>query len=133
MCSGYRETGRWVYRASWQPTKALAKRWVSEIESRIARGTVGIEDDADAPQFKATFETFLEGLTNRNAPDDRSRGRRHLLPQFERKRLADIDLGAVMEWIDEQRAAGELGEAVGSQLLWTLPSQNHSPRFPAVA
>jgi hypothetical protein len=33
------------------------------------------------------------------------------MPHFERKRLADIDLGAVMEWIDEQRAAGELGEA----------------------
>jgi hypothetical protein len=38
---GYRENGRWVYKASRQPTKALAKRWVSEIESRVARGTVG--------------------------------------------------------------------------------------------
>jgi hypothetical protein len=35
---GYRENGRCVYKASRQPTKALAKRWVSEIESRIARG-----------------------------------------------------------------------------------------------
>ena len=43
---GYRESGRWVYVASRQPTKALAKRWVSEIESRIARGNVGIEDQA---------------------------------------------------------------------------------------
>jgi len=108
---GYRENGRWVYKASHQSTKALAKRWVSEIESRIARGNVGIEDQEDAPQFKASFQAFLDGLTNRNAADDRSRGRRHLMPQFERKRLADIDLGAVMEWIDEQRAAGELGEA----------------------
>jgi hypothetical protein len=62
----------------------------------------------DAPQFKASFASFLEGLTNRNAADDRSRGRRHVMPYFDRKRLADIDLGAVMEWIDEQRAAGEL-------------------------
>ena len=75
---GYRENGRWVYKASRQPTKALAKRWVSEIESRIARGNVGIEDQEDAPQFKASFKAFLEGLTNRNAADDRSRGRRHL-------------------------------------------------------
>jgi hypothetical protein len=29
---GYRENGRWVYKASRQPTKALAKRWVSEID-----------------------------------------------------------------------------------------------------
>jgi hypothetical protein len=47
------------------------------------------------PQFKASFQSFLDGLTNRNAADDRSRGRRHLMPQLERKRLADIDLGAV--------------------------------------
>ena len=53
--------------------------------------------------FKASFDAFLDGLTNRNAADDRSRGRRHLLPAFE--------LGAVMEWIDEQRAAGELSDA----------------------
>ncbi len=32
---GYRENGRWVYKASRQPTKAHAKRWVSEIESRL--------------------------------------------------------------------------------------------------
>ena len=53
---GYRENGRWVYKASRQPTKALAKRWVSEIESRIARGQVGIEESDDAPGFKALFQ-----------------------------------------------------------------------------
>ena len=31
-CVGYRENGRWVYKASRQPTKALAKRWVSVID-----------------------------------------------------------------------------------------------------
>ena len=108
---GYRENGRWVYKASRQPTKALAKRWVSEIESRIARGNVGIEDQEDAPQFKASFTAFLEGLTNRNAADDRSRGRRHCFRSSSGKRIADIDLGAAMEWIDEQRAAGELSDA----------------------
>jgi hypothetical protein len=77
---GYREAGRWVYRASAQPTKAQAKRWVGEIEARIARGSVGIEDAAGAPGFEAEFDLFLAGLTNRNADDDRSRGRRHLLP-----------------------------------------------------
>jgi hypothetical protein len=68
---GYRENGRWLYKAPRQPTKALAKRWVSEIESRIARGNVGIEDQEDAPQFKASFESFLEGPVN----DDDEAGR----------------------------------------------------------
>jgi len=103
--------GRWVYKASRQPTKALSKPWIQEIESRIARGQAGIEDNDEAPMFKPLFDAFLDGLTNRNAADDRSRARRHLLPHFMRKKVADIDLGAVMEWIDEQRAAGELGEA----------------------
>jgi len=62
---GYREHGRWVYKPSRQPTRALAKRWVAEIESRIARGQVGIDEPDDAPAFKASFESFLAGLTNR--------------------------------------------------------------------
>ncbi len=62
---GYRVDGRWVYKPSQQATKAQAKRWVAEIESRLARGQVGIE---------VLFDAFLDGLTNRNAADDRSRG-----------------------------------------------------------
>lgn len=108
---GYRENGRWNYKPSRQPSKALAKRFVQEIESRIARGLVGMEDVDDAPGFKSMFQTFLDGLVNRNAEDDRSRGRRHIASKFDRKLLADVDLGAVMEWIDEQRAAGELSDA----------------------
>jgi len=108
---GYREHGKWVYKPSRQPTKAQAKRFVQEIEGRISRGQVGIEDTSEAPAFKAQFETFLDGLVNRNADDDRSRGRRHVLPHFGKRRLADVDLAAVMEWIDAQRAAKELSDA----------------------
>jgi hypothetical protein len=71
---GYRENGKWKYRPSDQPTKALAKRFVQEIEGRIARGQVGIEEPASAPLCGALIEQFLEGLANRNADDDRSRG-----------------------------------------------------------
>ncbi|MDX2088419.1 MAG: site-specific integrase [Kofleriaceae bacterium] len=108
---GYQEHGEWKYRPSRQPTKEQAKRYVAEVEARIARGVVGIEESGDAPMFKALFESFLEGLTNRNADDDRSRGRRHVLPAFARRRLADVTLASVMEWIDDQRKAGEIGEA----------------------
>src|SRR6478736_1808485 len=65
-----------VFKASRQPTKALARRWVQEIESRIARSQVGTDHDDEAPAFKVSFDAFLEGLSNRNATDDRSRGRR---------------------------------------------------------
>src|SRR5690242_12807985 len=108
---GYRANGRWVYKASRQPTKALAKRWVAEIESRIARGQVGIEDAEDAPAFKSLFQSFLDGLTNRNADDDRSRGRRHLAPRFDRMLLADLDLAAVTAWTHAPREAGDPRDA----------------------
>lgn len=108
---GYRENGKWKYRPSDQPTKALAKRFVQEIEGRIARGQVGIEEPASAPLCGALIEQFLEGLANRNADDDRSRGRRHLLPKFRDMRVAEVTLATVMEWIDEQRAAGALSDS----------------------
>ena len=108
---GYREHGKWVYKPSLQPTKAQAKRFVQEIEGRISRGTVGIDEPDDSPTFKVLFEQFLDGLTNRNAGDDRSRGRRHVVPNFARMRLAEVSLATVMEWIDEQRAASELSES----------------------
>jgi hypothetical protein len=108
---GYRENGRWVYKALQQPTKAFAKRWVQEIESRIARDQVGIEESDDAPASRPLFQSFLDGLTHRNADDDRSRGKRHLASKFDKLQLADIELAAVMEWIDEQRAADELSDA----------------------
>jgi integrase len=92
-------------------TKAQAKRWVQEIESRVARGNVGIDEPDDSPTFKTLFEQFSDGLTNRNAGDDCSRGRRHVVPKFARMRLAEVSLATVMEWIDEQRAAGELSES----------------------
>jgi integrase len=109
---GYRESdGAWKYIPSRQPIKAQAKRFVQEIEGRIARGLVGIEEPASAPLCGALIEQFLEGLTNRNATDDRSRGRRHLLPKFGGMRIAEVTLATVMERIDEQRAAGELSDA----------------------
>jgi hypothetical protein len=108
---GYRENGGWKYRASHQATKALAKRFVQEIEGRIARGQVGIEEPSSAPLCGPLIEQFLEGLANRNADDDRSRGRRHLLSRFAGLRVAEVTLATVMAWIDEQRAAGDLSDA----------------------
>jgi hypothetical protein len=64
------------------------------IEGRIARGNVGIEEPDHSPTFKVLFEQFADGLTNRNAKDDRSRGKRHVVPKFGRARLADVSLAA---------------------------------------
>ena len=51
------------------------------------------------------MEKWAAALTNRNAKDDRSRLRRHVLPPFKDKRIGEINLPMVMDWIDAQRAA----------------------------
>jgi hypothetical protein len=73
----YRENGRWVHKASRQRTKALAKRWVSEIESRIARGQVGIDHDVRrsfSSKLRAGLGFVAQSRGGRVAPMKRSRG-----------------------------------------------------------
>lgn len=49
----YRDTdGQWKQKASHQPTKALALRFVAEIEARVARGQAGIIKPAAASPIK---------------------------------------------------------------------------------
>jgi hypothetical protein len=82
-------------------TKTLAKRWVQEIESRVARGTVGIDEPDDSPTFKVLFEQFAEGLTNRNAKDDRSRGIRPGTTCSTCRRAVALDRVDVSQWHDD--------------------------------
>lgn len=72
---------RWV--ASGQPTKALARRFLDQIEARIANGQVGIEDPGEQPRCAELLERWAKGLRNRNAQDDRTRMRKHVLPEFD--------------------------------------------------
>ena len=107
----YSEHGKRVTRPSHMPTKAQAKLFLGEIESRVARGTVGIEPSGDAAMFEDEFQSFLKGLTNRNSKDDQSRGARHVKAPFAKLRISDITLPKVMEWIDAQRAVKTLSES----------------------
>ena len=89
-----------------QPTRALAQRYLAEVEARIARGSIGIpEPQADsAPVVGQLMEEWAAGLTNRSAYNDQSRIRRHLLPVFGKMTVNSLDLRAVMKWIDDLRA-----------------------------
>lgn len=52
--------GRRRMRASHQPSKELARRYLLEIEGRVARGLLGIpEPEAQAPTFAELCERFL--------------------------------------------------------------------------
>lgn len=103
--------GRWVSRPCHQQTKAQAEAYAHQIAARIAAGKVGIETPDKEPPCRDLMETWAASLTNRNAADDRSRLRRHLLPAFGDRALKDITLPVVMRWLDRLRADGKLAPA----------------------
>jgi len=103
--------GRWVSRPCHQQTKAQAEAYAHQIAARIAAGKVGIETPDKEPPCRDLMETWAASLMNRNAADDRSRLRRHLLPAFGDRALKDITLPIVMRWLDRLRADGKLAPA----------------------
>ena len=103
--------GTWRWHPSRQPTKSAARQILHKIEARIAEGLVGVEKPKHDPRCKELMDPWAAGLHNRDAVNDRSRLRRHVLPVFGAKRLSQVDLAAVMSWLDEQRAAGQLSDA----------------------
>lgn len=103
--------GKRKWAPSHQPTKALARRYLEQIEARIADGLVGIETPQEKPGCHELLTQWASGLRNRNARDDQTRLKRHLLPKFGKLRLDEITLPLVMNWIDEQQGAGELSDA----------------------
>ena len=97
--------------ASRQPTKALARRFVEQIESRIADGLVGLDTDDEQPTCDELLPEWAASLRNRNASDDRQRMTKHVLPAFASHKLAEISVPVVMRWIDEQRANSGLADS----------------------
>jgi len=89
--------GRRKQRASHQPTKALARRFLLEVEGRVARGTVGIpEPTPDAPTVEALCARWLGEYRNPKIKDlGRYRahsaiGLRRLLPYLGKVRLSAL-------------------------------------------
>lgn len=100
--------GAWKTVPTKQPTKTLAKRYVDQIESRLADGKVGIEEPSEEPLIAKLMNQWLDGLSNRNAQDDRKRVAKHVLPVFGDRRLSEVGLPAVMAWLDTMKAEGKV-------------------------
>jgi integrase len=65
----YRDVdGRRKQRASHQPSKELARRYLLEIEGRIARGQVGIPEPAPAPEVVLVADLVERFLTEYSRP-----------------------------------------------------------------
>ena len=107
--------GRWKMRLSHQPTKDQARKYLAQVEARVAQGRVGIHESGDAPLLGPLMEQWLETLINRNARDDRNRQKKHLHPKFRRYTVQGVTVAVLMRWITEQRK--QVDPDTGKRLL----------------
>lgn len=93
-------------------TKVEAERFLHEVETRLMEGRLGMEPKGPAAMVVDLMDEWIATITNRNAADDRSRFKRHLRPAFEGMTLVQAtELGPIMKWVADQRAARKVDES----------------------
>jgi integrase len=121
--------GKRKQRAAHQPTKALAERYLAEVEGRIARGLIGIPEPTPAERarqsvtIRALYEKFIAEYappTVKDVHDYRLQTKAvfnvRILPTLGERAAASISRGEV-ERLRDRLAAD--GYAAGS-IRWTL-------------
>ena len=91
-------------------TKTAAMAWADQYEhdhkaGKHAPGATKPDLAPLSPLCGPLMDKWAAQLTNRSADDDRSRLKIMIAPFFKGRRIADVKLSTVMEWIDAQRAA----------------------------
>src|SRR5687767_267855 len=85
-------------------TKDDAKEALSDAETRVRRGLMGVPDPEASLKCGLLMDEWIDTLTNRNAQDDRTRFKRHVRPEFAEMNLDDVqEIAPVMAWLDRQR------------------------------
>jgi integrase len=112
----WKEGGVWRQKATGIKAEKETRPDRKQAEAVLARGLdrmrLGLpfeepEAEGPAPTFAKLAEPWAEKLQNRSAVDDQSRMRKHLIPKWGRMRLSEIDLKAVLAWLDEERGRDE--------------------------
>lgn len=81
-----------------------ARQELARVERDLSAGKDPFAGVRAPEAMKPLLERWQDGLTNRNADDDRSRIDRHLIPKFGSMLLEAVTLPAVMDWVDELAA-----------------------------
>jgi integrase len=114
----YLDAGKWKAKRVRVETRKDAVAIARQLEAQSERRRYGIEAPESAGLLVGDLmKRWKNSLTNRSAYDDRSRLRLHVLPRFAPMRLADLTLPALMQWIDELRAARKLEPGTQRHLL----------------
>jgi integrase len=89
-----------------------ARKQLALIEARIGQGlTPAPEAKAASPGMKALLERWRDGLTNRNAADDRSRIDRHVVRRFGDLTIEKATLAEIMNWLDDLKTTKLSGQS----------------------
>jgi integrase len=122
----YLENGkrlRWTRLLKGVQNMFQARQELARVERELAAGADPFSRATVAPLPAGTAGTLLiqwaDTLKNRNARDDRSRITRYLGPTFGKRKVEQITLPVVMNWID-QLAASELSAQSQRHLLGLL-------------
>jgi hypothetical protein len=95
---------------SWRayPTHALDKgtadRIAAEMQQRADRGLPPVEKEEKRQTVAELAELWMRGMTNRNRKKDQARVRRYVLPEFGEGTMPQIDMHAIVHWLDKLRA-----------------------------
>ena len=107
-----------------------ARKQLAAIESRVGQGLTPVpEAPVITPGLKTLLERWTEGLSNRNADDDRSRITRHLIPRFGGSTIERMTLAEIMGWLDDLKKTKLSGQSrrhllnlVSRFFSWSDPS-----------
>lgn len=94
-----------------------ARKQLAQAEARLAQGPPAFQEppppkppEPRTERLAGLFKEWKDGLTNRNAADDRSRIDRHLAPRFDDLAIEKVTLPVVMRWLDELRKTNLSGQ-----------------------
>src|SRR5215831_6073671 len=97
-----------------------ARQEVARIEREVAAGRNPFPGAPVVPgAARGLLEQWSKSLANRNAANDRSMVKHHLVPPFGKMLLDEITLPVIMDWIDEL-AAGDLAPQTQRHAIATL-------------
>jgi integrase len=89
-----------------------ARKQLALIEGRVAQGLKPLpEEQPTSPVMRNLLGRWRDGLTNRNADDDRSRIDRHLLPRFGGLKIEQVTLPVLMDWLDDLKKTTLSGQS----------------------
>ncbi len=109
---------RWKLLAGVQ-NKKQALQELARVERDLATGKDPFPKQVMPTAVKALLEGWAEGLTNRNASNDRTIVRKHLVPRFGRLTIEEVTVAEVKGWLRDL-AASTLSPQTQRHALSTL-------------